>query len=353
MLPYILVALFPLAVECVYSENLTRSPSIAVKRRWLYLLIATLPFFIMIGVRSFGIGADTGVYVDHFKHAVTASWENMYENTDTEYGYLVFVKLLTYVTDDPRVYQVVCAGIYFVGIYIFANQLEKSPFMFLFLFATMGIFTFMFTGTRQCIAMSICLMSFFFIRKRKMIFFILTVLLAFTFHKSAIFFLIAYFIYNRKINALNIILYGGFSVFTVLYLENIQNFFNNVLDYDYGVESTGTGLIFFAFIFVLVFFGCVFLFSYKNINAHSQGMANLAIISVFFWFIRIFTRVAERPSYYFLFFACALVAFSTDAIKDIKQRSLMKVVIISLCCALYIYRLSTGAQEYIPYTTYF
>lgn len=352
MIPYIFVALFPLAVECIYSEHLTRSPAIAVKRRWLYLLVATLPFFVMIGIRSFGIGADTGVYAASFENMISESWEGAFKNNDIEPGYIIFVKLLTFVTEDPRVYQVVCATIYFVAIYLFANQLERSPFLFLFLFATMGIFTFMFTGTRQCIAMSICLMSFFFIRKRKLIPFLLMVLLAFTFHKSAIFFLVSYFIYNRKINALNIILYGGFSLFSVFYLENIQNFFNNALDYDYGVESTENGFLFFAFLFALAFFAIVFLFSYKTLNIHSQGLANIAIISVFFWILRLFTRVAERPSYFFLFFACALIAFSADTIKNFKHRCILKLMIIGACIFLYVYRLHSNSIL-VPYRTFF
>ena len=246
----------------------------------------------------------------------------------------------------------VSAIIYFIGIYTFANQLERSPFFFLFLFATMGIFTFMFTGTRQCMAMSICLMSFCFIKNRKIIPFILTVLLAFTFHKSAIFFLISYFIYNRKINTLNFILYGGFAVFSVLYLENIQNFFNNALDYEYRIEETGNGFIFFSFLFVLMFFSMIFLFSYKTINVQARGLANIAMISVFLWLLRLFTRVAERPSYFFLFFACALVSFSADAVKDLKQRSVLKFAIVAACLFLYVYRLS-GNTLLLPYKTFF
>lgn len=352
MLPYILVALFPLAVECIYSEHLTRSPAIAVKRRWLYLLVATLPLFIMIGIRGANIGADTGVYILHFESMVHVPLGEALTASDTEVGYIVFVKLIGMITDDPNVYQVICASVYFLGVYTFANQLEKSPFLFLVLFATMGLFTFMFTGVRQCIAMSICLMSFYFIRRRKLIPFVLVVLLAFTFHKSAILFLISYFIYNRKINTLNFLLYGGFATLSVLYLENIQDFFNNALDYDYEIESTGTGYLFFALLVVLVFFGIVFLFSYKTINKESQGLANVAIIAVFLWILRLFTRVAERPSFYFLFFACALIAFSVDAIKDFKHRCILKFVILSACIFLYVYRLS-GNTTLLPYYTFF
>lgn len=352
MIPYIFVALFPLAVECIYSEHLTRSPAIAVKRRWLYLLVATLPFFVMIGIRSFGIGADTGVYAASFEHMISESWEGAFKNNDTEPGYIIFVKLLTFVTEDPRVYQVVCATIYFIGVYIFANQLERSPFMFLVLFATMGVFTFMFTGTRQCIAMSICLMSFFFIRKRKLIPFLLIVLLAFTFHKSAILFLVSYFIYKRKVSTINIIVYGGFSLLSVLYLENIQNFFNNALDYEYEIESTGTGFLFFAFLFALTFISIVFMFSYHTMTEQSQGLANIAIISVFFWILRLFTRVAERPSYFFLFFACALIAFSADSIKNFKHRCILKLMIVAACIFLYVYRISSSIQ-FVPYRTFF
>lgn len=352
MIPYILAALFPLLVESVYTEHLNRAPVRARKKRWVYVLIAILPLFVMIAFRNQSLGADTGVYLRHFQATAETAWGDLFENTRMEFGYLVFVKLLTCVTDSPLVYQIIYTLIYFSAIFVFCNQQERSPFFFLFLFCALGLFTFMFTGVRQCIAMSICLFSYPFIRKKKIIPFVFLVILAAFFHRSAILFVVAYFIYGRKINPFYVALYGVLSFASVYFLENIQDFFNDALDYDYEIETTASSPLFLVFILLLTTASIILLFSYKTLTVQARGFANVAIITVFFWILRLFTRVAERPSYYFLFFSCALIATAVDSLKSLKERYITKTAVVALCMVLYAYRLATNLSTLLPYSFY-
>ena len=73
------------------------------------------------------------------------------------------------------------------------------PFLSLALYICFGFYSFIFSGLRQAIALAITYISYDFIKKRQLWKFTLTILVASTFHKSAIFFLPAYFIAQLKV----------------------------------------------------------------------------------------------------------------------------------------------------------
>ena len=350
---YITVALLPLIFEAIYNEHEKRAAASAKKWRWAYILISLLPLFLLVGFRSSGLGSDTGVYLRNFNEIAGTPWSELFEESRMESGYLVFVKLLTYVVKDARIYQAICALIYLGGMFTFAIQQKKSPFLFIYFFATLGLYTFMFTGTRQCLAMSICLFSYVFIRKRKIIPFILLIVLAYFFHKSSVLFLVTYFIHNRKITWYNMLIYGGISALSVYYIENIQQFFNDALDYDYEIESVGGGLLYLALLTGLTVMSIVVINSYNKLTKESRGFFNIGVIAVFFWIVRLVTRVAERPSYFFLFFSCALVAYALDAIPKTKERFYAKFAVCGITMLLYIYRFRTNFAGLIPWQSFF
>lgn len=350
---YVIVAALPLVFEAVFTEHERHNAASAKKWRWAYILISLLPLFALIAFRASYLGADTGVYLKNFNEIAKTPWANLFDTTRMESGYVVFVKLLTYVIKDARIYQVICALIYLGGMFTFAIQQKKSPFLFIYFFATLGMYTFMFTGTRQCLAMSICLFSYVFIRKRKIIPFILLLVLAYFFHKSSILFLVTYFIYNRKITWYNMLIYGGISYLSMYYIENIQQFFNDALDYDYEVESVGGGLLYLALLTGLTVMSIIVINSYNKLTKESRGFFNIGVITVFFWILRLITRVAERPSYFFLFFSCALVAHALDAIPKTKERFFSKCAVCAVVMMLYIYRFSGNFASLIPYQTFF
>ena len=350
---YIIVALLPLVFEAIYNEHERHAAAEAKKWRWAYILISLLPLFAVVGFRHSSLGSDTATYLRNFNEVASTPWSELFNNTRLESGYLVFVKLWTYVIKDARIYQVICAFIYMAAMFTFAIQHKKSPFLFIYFFATLGLYTFMFTGTRQCLAMSICLFSYVFIRKRKIIPFILLLVLAYFFHKSSILFLVTYFIHNRKITWYNILIYGGISYLSIYYIENIQQFFNDALDYDYEIEPTGSGGIFLALILGLTVMSYVVMAMYNKLSKESRGFFNIGVITVFFWILRIITRVAERPSYFFLFFSCALVAYALDAIPKTKERFYSKCAVCAVTMALYIYRFTTNYSPLVPYEAFF
>lgn len=355
MLAYILVVIFPLFVEGWYKKkiainNLPLDGEKNKKVRWRYIFLAALPMFFLIAFRNQSIGADTGMYINHFNRMVNTPWSKILNKATMEEGYLIFVKLITVFTDNPLIYQVICATIYLFAITSFTNQQEENHFLVLFLFGTLGMYTFMFTGVRQCLAISICLFSYQFIKKRKIVPFAILMFVAFYFHKSSILFVTAYLIYPRKLSFWNALIYAAIMIIAVLYLDIIQQWFNEQLEYDYEIESGAGGVIFTILIVAMTAFAIFVTVSNRAVTKNSQGLINIGLIATLFWILRIFTRVAERPSYYFLI--CVFVAFShsISTLKDPKEKDIVKILVVVFALALFVYRLMTNQTSFVPYT---
>lgn len=364
MLLYILVALFPLAVGSVFDTKVSAGlPEEMMqtkkyrRRRWWWLFAAALPMFALVAFRGPHMGADTSVYLKFFTQMTNTPWSQIFIANDRGYqfeeGFVVFEKLMTVITKNPQVYQVIYSSIYLISIVTFANQLERHHFPFLYFFATMGIYTFMFTGVRQCLAMSICLLSYPFVKKRKLIPFLLLVLLAFYFHKSAILFLVTYFIYNRRLGWFNAVIYGAFAGVAFVNIDVIQAWFNDTLDYEYEIEADNTGLIFFAIIVLATAFSYFMILHYKKQTRESVGMLNVGVITLVLWLLRLATRVAERPSFYFMFFSAAMLCYALDAPNKSGDKLIYRLVVYGAFMLLFIYRFLTNFSSFVPYVSFF
>lgn len=356
MLIYILVAIFPLLIGNLYDKKVRASSSFDIgenkKVRWKYILLAAFPMFFLIAFRNQDLGADTGIYLLRFQEMINTPWNAIFDNSRMEHGYLVFVKLVTYITHSPLGFQIIYTTFYLLAITSFANELEENQFFVLFLFATFGIYIFMFTGVRQCLAISICMFSFCFVKRRKIVPFALLILLAFYFHKSAILFIAAYLIYPRKLSWWNLVIYIVLMLLAVLYLDVIQQWFNDQLEYDYGIEGNTGGLIFSLVIVSITVFTIFLIQGNKSLNKQSQGLINIGLIATLFWVLRLSTRVAERPSYYFLPFLLAALAYAINNIKNQKEKDIVKIIIIVLALALYVYKFFTSFASLVPYSFY-
>ena len=353
MAAYIIVAIFPILVGCIF-DNTTKGMSANKlgRRRWFALFIAALPMFVLIGFRNQTIGSDTAAYIYYFCGIDKLDWKYIFDATTMEPGYILFTKLIGVFTDSPLVYQVCCAMVYCIAVTTFANQLERSHFAFLYFFATLGVYTFMFTGTRQSLALSICLLSYVFIKKRKILPFSIIIAIAFFFHKSSILFAVAYIVYSMPFGIFSVLLYALMALLLYFNIGVVQEWFNDQLNYDYGVESTNSGLLFLAIVFLITVFAIFTIYGYRRESKESVGALNISMIALVFWVVRLATRVAERPSYYFLVFTMVILAYGINSINIRDQRIIIGIIIGVFCMAMYMYRFTTNYQSYVPYMFY-
>ena len=348
MLIYILIALLPLWVCNLYNRLPDSRKSAVVRDKYLFWTM--LPIFLLIAFRHSSIGSDTGMYLLDLTRFSSMDLKSALEDTRQEAGFVVFTKMIGYITSSPQLYQVIYTSIYFVSFFLFARKQENDlPFYFLFFFITLGEYLFFFTAVRQCIAISFCLLSFIFWSEKKYIFTGLFLFLAYTFHHSAILFVIIYPMMMRKVTQYSIILYLIIMYIGSSYLLEAQMFLNEQLEYVYEIEKVDSGLRFLSLLSILSVLAYVYVFKRNSSSKYAAIFFNANIITLFFWFLRLQTRVAERPSFYFLPFSCFLFAYMYKNVRGQFTRNCILIIPF----LYFVYRFFTTYITFVPYRTFF
>ena len=343
MIFYAASAVFPLLMwfinECA-SKLYDLDEEQKKKLTFRLTLLAILPMFLLFVLRYKYVGVDTIGYVRFFLYEVRKFSFAELLNQDLmrlEIGYRVYVKIISLFTDNYTIYFLINGIVIFGTLLRFSIKYTQNPFVFLFLFVTLGTYSFIETGLRQALAMMCCLWAVDFIKDKKLIPFILVVFLGYFFHKSAILFLIMYPLsYIKKLNWV-IIVYSVFAVVLVLGFAVFQEFFNELVGYNYEIESTGNGYIFVMLILLLFAFSLDMLHdSHNDVEIQTVDL-QFSIITIVFWLARLVSRTAERISFYYIFGLYAYFSQAFDFEKD-RMSAIFKWLLILVCLALFVYR---------------
>ena len=194
MIVWMSLALFVLLIYMLMGKLDTPS-----KRRQ-YLIIVGVAVALVMSLRGDHGGKvyDYRVYVNSFELIAMVPWSEIFLVTEFEQGFVVLCKLLSYISKDGQtliIFQSLFC-IYAVCRFIYKNT--EHVFETFFFFITLGTMGFMLTGIRQAIAVCTILFSVEFIKSKRLIPFLLLVLLAFTIHRSSIIFIMSYFLVNNE-----------------------------------------------------------------------------------------------------------------------------------------------------------
>lgn len=331
MIVYLGLAAFELLLYAIYNETKNEKT-----KKWLFVAGCTA-IVLIVGLRSDRTGNDTIGYVRSFLSIDTVNWKNVTREYSKDTGYFFFVKLIRCFTDSKVIFLLITALASLIGIFDLIKRNSKSPVLALFFYVTIGNFLFVFTGVRQSIAMSICMLAVRFIQSKKLIPFLLLVLLAAQFHHSAYIFIVMYFLGQRKVTAMAMIINFAVTVAAYLSYEKLLDVANEVLEYNYDVEQTDNGFIFF---FILI---CIISLALLTKTKWVKGLKetvvlNSGIICIIVWVFRLIGRTAERPSMYWLNVIPVVLPESIEALEHTQTRNLIRFGAIGLTFLFFAYR---------------
>ena len=347
MIYYGIAAIFPLLCWAFYEfwirNNDLKQKGRITSKKWL-TVIAVLPIFLLFVLRYKYVGVDTIGYVKFFEKEIRQySFKDLLSKDlmRVEVGYRLYVKVISLFTNNYTVYFLI-NGIFIFGTLLrFSFKHTKNPFIFFFLFITLGTYQFIETGLRQALAMTICLWAVDFLKGRKPLKFFLLVLLAYYFHKSAAIFVIIYPLCAIKKYDWLIFVYGILAVTFFVGFSAFQSYFNELLGYNYEVEETGNGQIFLMLVMVICGYSFFMCYDKKGEEKTDAVTIHLAFMTVIFWLLRLISRTAERISFYYIFGLYSYFSQAVNYDKD-KLSSLLKWLLILACLVLFIHRNSAA-----------
>lgn len=178
----------------LYQNTKLSEEALEKRKRW-FAVLAGIVLFVVMGFRNKYVGYDTTQYLaryhatSYYKWNTFLQWELWVEK---EYGFALVGKILNIFQFSDQMYLITYAFFISYSIAKLIQKYCKNPFWGFYLHTTIGLFTMSMSGIRQSIACCICWLALDYVFEKKPVRFFLAVLLASTFHQSAIFFVAFY-----------------------------------------------------------------------------------------------------------------------------------------------------------------
>ena len=193
-----------------------------------FMIIMCVLLILQAGLRHENCGADTYAYKMFWESYHELPWNKIVSDIQSGFlfdpGFYVFMKASQYIFPTYQLFLLLSAAVFVSALCSFTYRLIDRNFdvvWFVLIYECLFYSTLAECTIRQGYAVALCLYSYRFIENRKLIPFILTSLIASTFHGSAFAFLPFYFLHNTKKMTTVMVL----AVITVPFLFSIKNEF--------------------------------------------------------------------------------------------------------------------------------
>ena len=334
---------------------------------FLYLLTFISVIFIVIlevlvsSLRGVTVGADTyGYVVNIIPQLKSLSYSEILKAdvwmVRKEPLCYCFLKFISDPFETFTPYFFILEIIYWVLIADTINRYSKDPLLSLFIFIAFRFSFFNMTAVRQSLALAVTTFSYRYYIKNKKIYFVLFVLLATIFHRSAIIFLLL--LLTGKVNLLKrqwlvYVMAVGFAFASYVFSNTIgfEALGDSEIAYmGYMAKDQGGGN-YFSVLFMLIVFVLVSLFINQTgiINRFVKD-CNIMVLALLISMAGLFVSLFFRVSMYFSFLVPILYA---NTLKEIKIKNHYKQwYAIGMASMLVIYICTGVVEAYVPYKFY-
>ena len=365
MLPYVILMFAPLIlyqVSISKDSKKGRTISIGKEPQILYnsLIVPTffILFFLLLSLRHETIGRDLLNYKYYFDIYAKMSFRSVLsQGGDVLYGVLCWI--VGQFTNNFQVFLTVVAAITVLPIAKLYSEDKQYGFLKIVLFMNMSVFIMLFSGLRQSIAMSLGLIAYEFVRKKKPFMFLLAVLFAWGFHHTGFMLLFYYPLYHMKLTKNK--QWFVIPIIATVFIFNRQIFgwatdlLFTIMGEKYDTEIRETGAYMMIILFALFAVAAYFFPDEEKMDDETRGLRNFLLMTVLLQCFAPVHNLAMRMNYYFIIFVPVVVPkilkYSKDNIKDVAK--IARYVIVGFFVAYYLYTTYRYCQEGLsPLNTY-
>ena len=323
-------------------------------QRKRFCIIATFNWIILSGFRAHWVGPDTQAYGEAFDKVIGRSWGSILHNIFAKYfqgaeikdpGYPLLEKIFQIFSTHYQVFLIGIAVLFFVTMGVFIYKYSRQPYVSFVLFSSLFYTFFAITGHRQTIVTAITVfMGIELIRKRKLIPFVIMVLLCSTVHKSVLCFLPFYWFSKIKVNSITLAIYWVGAILAFIFRYQLLDFLQLLIGYeqyqDYEGATGGTFMVLLLLVGVVVtMFHKVIL---KKNNPLSGISINALMIACFFSPLLFINQSFMRVIQYYSLFLLVLL----PEIGVIFKGETDKGIFYASCCIVMIFLLSQQPADY-------
>jgi len=247
----------------------------------VYFFVIGAILFLIAALRNQRVGNDTATYIGHFYRVAQMEWKLLFVSYKDEPGFYIVAKLISYLTNNPQWLISFISLLFSYSVTSFVYKNSKNPSISFVLLVSLAFFAFSLTGLRQTIAISIIILSIEFVKKRKLLIFLLYMVLAYCFHNSAVFAIPVYFLFNIRITSINRLIFMAFLPAVYLFrhsiLAMVQRLFYNEHSLFMSPRGSGATLVLYIAIWILYF---TFADRMEFVDKISSGFESMLMVGI-------------------------------------------------------------------------
>lgn len=338
MLPYLLVLGFVMFWIALERKTL--------KRKAFFIPLIVLSLF--AGVRSYLVGTDSGTYTRNFRSNLNVYNFEFEKGVETGYQILEYI-LLRINADYFWLFFITSISIVCAYLSIIRKYSVNYTFS-VFLFITLGIYTFFFNGLRQGIAMAIFSLATPYLLEKKFFPYLAICVFGSLFHITALFMIPFYYLVNLGIKPLyKIILTFLSSLFISSFLINYIAATNQRYENYTEVSEEAGGLLTLGFYTVLLVLIYLIIRIYKVTDKYTIKLFTFYAVGVVFIIpIALLGTNASGPQRLLNYFTWILVLLVPIVLKKINNSYITILTVIIFL--FYFVLLTHRFGNLIPYT---
>lgn len=313
---------------------------IFIKNRKTYCITVSLMLFLLPVLRANFIGQDTPqyyfIYNTYKGHSMTWMWnaeDRQFFSLTSEFGYF----LLSYFVSrfaDFNFFKAIQAAFAVLPACWVIYRYSKRPWLAYFVFYTLPIYTLLsMSAFRQGIAFGICMIAFHFVIQRKIWAFIITVILAWTFHSSSLVFLLVWpfsiLPYRRIFNWYYLVLFSVILIFSPIIFGLLIQY--SRVEYEAGAGGGERMLVYYA----VLFLGSLFVTVKKLQQQDNKIYLYLLMYTTLLWLIGMNLAAIFRLAAYSEFFLALYISNTLLEIKPKLFKELIFYIVLIVSVALF------------------
>lgn len=176
------------------------------KKKYYYTLFVSILCILQLGLRNVAVGPDTYAYYLKFQDVINTSWNEIFYNFYKVYalnegkdpGYPLIQKVFQIFSTDYQLFLLFVAIVFIfsLGRFVYYNTLRLSDIFIVLLVYQVLFWSFFASGIRQTLATFFTLIAVESIKRKKILFFSVLIILGSFIHKSIFIFFPFYFFVN-------------------------------------------------------------------------------------------------------------------------------------------------------------
>lgn len=285
-----------------------------------YIYIVSFALISLLGLRGVSVGIDTVTYNNIYNSTKYLSLSQTLDQ-NIEYGYSFFEYVVNVFFGDFQFLLIIVAFLFIGVVSYHIYKYSKNPMLSYALFIVYGFYSFAMSATRQTIAIALVMIAYEYMKKKKLLKFIICVFLASSFHISALIFLPVYWFNKFELNKKAIFILFLLGLLLLGFKDEFQTLLNSYARIEYSaIETGGNGMYIFMLISVLL--GIIYRKPFAARNENNKYLLYMMVSALLIMPITQFHPAVMRLYFYFFIF---LIIYIPNILSSINDRLIRNV----------------------------